>query len=196
MQGDKPAQALHLLIDLIGLENIDHLAMLCLKRFPRLLIGDMLILHSDGDRISSILLYAGGRRYRVGGQAAGPALIFHRKNCIMARTLFRGDGIRIQRAVFLQRILHLIGNACNRAIPLHMEGNFLCFFHAGLLCFNLIRRRIEIGDDFRLRRWFLILNRRFFCGNNLFDRLLWLIGRFNCGAVRSGRITRFGRACF
>lgn len=61
MQGNKPAQAFHLLINLIGLENVDDLAVLRLKRFSRLLIGDMLILHPDGNHIRSILLHAGGR---------------------------------------------------------------------------------------------------------------------------------------
>ena len=52
MQGNKPAQAFHLLINLIGLENVDDLAVLRLKRFSRLLIGDMLIF------IRMVIIYA------------------------------------------------------------------------------------------------------------------------------------------
>ena len=60
-----------------------------------------------------------------------------------------GSGFNV--AIFLQRILNLIGNVRNRAVPLYMKGNLLYFFNAWFLYLDLIRCYIEIGDDLRFR---------------------------------------------
>ena len=78
-------------------------------------------------------------------------MIFNWKCRIVACALFHGNGVRIQRAIFLQRILNLIGNVRNRAVPLYMKGNLLYFFNAWFLYLDLIRCYIEIGDDLRFR---------------------------------------------